>query len=400
MLKKKDQQYIMKGNAIPYGYSGGIPIVAEILDFCKKHIKRLLLVAGIVAGCYLFFAVAFVVVALTMDNRRAGTLPPPELPPEINGGDYNGAYEIPTHFLPPLPPEEIDEGTLFRPAARTNFVMLGVDNIGLADAIMVGTFYRDSGEIRLMSVPRDTYVLLSDTRHAQIRSLGLNIPQQMRINELRSYSGNTWGAQMVVQELNDMLGVELHYYIEVRLPAFKRIVNTIGGVYFTVPRRMYYVDPLDNPPLHIDLQPGYQRLDGQQAEWFVRYRETLPNNDLGRNEHQMQFMKALLQQVFTREALMANPLELARIVIEDVNTNMTLLNAVRYVPYITSINTEAIRTFTMPSELGYKSGVGSVIIPDLKLMHDVINEVFYANIETEPEEEPDSDENGDDDDDA
>ncbi|MCL2498719.1 MAG: LCP family protein [Defluviitaleaceae bacterium] len=347
------------------------------------------MVAGIVAGCYLFFATAFVVVALTVDGRRANPPRLPEPPPNeiVNGNPIETG--LPSHFLSPTPTPEPDDGSFFRPAARTHFLMLGIDNIGvgLADAIMVGTFYRDTGEIKLMSVPRDTYVLLSDTRHAQIRSLGLNLPQQMRINELRAYGGSTWGSQFVMQELSDMLGVSFHYYIEVRLPAFRRIVNAIGGVHFNVPRRMYYFDPDDNPPLHIDLQPGPQLILGQQAEWLVRYRSTYPNGDLGRNQIQMQFMTALLQQALTREAIMSNPLELARIIIEDVNTNMTVMNAVRYLPYITSINTEGISTFTMPGEDGYRRGVGSVFIPDLDRLHDVTHEVFRARTDPQPEDD-------------
>jgi LCP family protein required for cell wall assembly len=247
-----------------------------------------------------------------------------------------------------------------------------------------------------MSVPRDTHIVLTDARYAEIRALGLNPPQQMKLNELRAYGGGLWGSHLVVQELNDMLGVEINYFIEVRLPAFRRIVNTMGGVHFNVPRRMYYFDPEENPPLRIDLQPGPQLLNGQQAEWLVRYRTTLPNNDLGRNEIQMQFMTALLQQVLTRETILSNPFELARIIIEDVNTNMTLLNIARYIPYITSINTNAITTFTMPGEGGYRRGAGSVFIPDLERLHEVTREVFYAHIEIEAE--PEYDEGGADDD--
>ncbi|MCL2605012.1 MAG: LCP family protein [Defluviitaleaceae bacterium] len=378
--------------------AGGLLIYIELLNFCKKHIKRLALVAGIVSACYLFFAAAFVVVALTVDGRRASNPQLPELPPpEIGNGGYTDTGP-PSHFLEPLPPGEPDDGSFFRPPARTNFVLLGIDNIGagLADAIMVGTFYRDSGEVRFMSVPRDTHIVLSDARHTQIRALGLNVPRQMKINELRAYGGGVWGAHLLIQELNDMLGIRLDYYIEVRLPAFRRIVNAIGGVHFNVPRRMYYFDPEENPPLRIDLQPGPQLLMGQEAEWLVRYRETLPNNDLGRNQIQMQFMTALLQQVMTREAIMSNPLELARVIIEDVNTNMTLLNAARYLPFITSINTEGISTFTMPGTDGWRSGAGSVFIPDLEKLHEVTREVFYAHIETEPEQEEDDD--GDDND--
>jgi LCP family protein required for cell wall assembly len=389
MLKKKSQHYIIKDKND--GVEGMV-IFHDMLNFYKRHIKRLILVAGIVAGGYLFFATAFVVVALTVDGRRAGNLELPNVPPGVSQNGENGLGELPSHFLPSLP-TDIDDGSLFRPPARTHFILIGLEDLApLADAIMVGTFYRDSGEIRLMSVPRDTHIVISDTRHAQIRELGLNIPHQMKLTELHSYAGRTWGPQLVMQEVGDMLGVTFHHYVVVQLPAFRRIVDAIGGVQFNVPRRMYYYDYCTG--FTIDLQPGMQPIDGVMAEQLVRFRG-YSNADLGRNAVQMDFMKALLQQTLTREAIMNDPLRMIRIIIEDVRTNFTIMDAVRFLPYITSTSADKVSTFTMPGTDGFRRGLGSVFLPDLERLHDVAFEVFYANTELpEPHEddnEPDED---------
>ncbi|MCL2187404.1 MAG: LCP family protein [Defluviitaleaceae bacterium] len=345
------------------------------------------MVAGIVAGSYLILATAFVMVALAMDNRRIGDLQLSPPAGEIVNSEYD-TNPVPEHFLTPPVIENEDTGSLWRPPARTNFIMLGIDNLQLADAIMVGTFYRDTGEVRLMSVPRDTYIVLSDARHAQIRALGLNMPQRMKLNELRSFGGSTWGAQLVAQELSDMLGVTFQYHVEVRLPAFRRVVDAIGGVYFTVPRRLFYVDPCQD--LVIDVPAGHQRLNGTLAEGLVRYRG-YGNADLGRNSVQMDFMTALLNQVLTREAIMNNPLELLSTVIQEVSTNMTIPSMVRYLPYITSASADRVYTFTMPGVGGYRRGAGSVFLPDLATLHDVTREVFFANAEDTPAYEDEAD---------
>jgi LCP family protein required for cell wall assembly len=360
----------------------------EIIEFCKAHIKRLFMVAGLVAVCYLCVAAAFVVVALAMDNRRATRLQLGEAPPEMTNGE-NGERNIPAHFLTPPPFSEPDEGTLFRPPMRTNFVMMGIDNFSLADAIMVGTFYRDTGEIRLMSVPRDTYVRLSDSRHRQIMDLGLNIPQQMKLNEMRSWGTATWGPNLIMQELTDMFGVPFHFYVEVRLTAFRRIVDNIGGVYFNVPRRLYYIDPCQD--LVIDVPAGNRRLTGIQAEGLVRYRATYASGDLQRNQVQMEFMAALFSQLLTREAIMNNPLGLVETVITETRTNATIADALRFLPFISSASADKVTTFTMPGEDGYRRGAGSVFIPCPEKMHEVAWEVFFANIEIPEEEEPEAD---------
>jgi LCP family protein required for cell wall assembly len=357
--------------------SGGLLIFYKFIGFYKTHIKRIVLAALIFAGIYLFFAAAAVVLALTVDARRGSDLRLPDPPPTVGNGN-NNERDLPSHFLTPPLFSGDDEPSTLRPAARTNFIILGIDNFSLADVIMVGTFYRDSGDIRFMSVPRDLYITLSDIRHAQIRELGLNIPQQLKVNELRSYGGSAWGTQLIMQELSDMLGVQFHYHLEVRLPAFRRIVDAIDGVYFNVPYHLFYEDPFQD--LIIDVPAGFRRLDGALAEGLIRYRG-YDNADLGRINVQMQFMTAVLTQLMTREAIMNNPLELARIIIEDVNTNMTVMGLLRYLPYITSASTDRIKTFTMPGTDGYRRGAGSVFLPCPDRLFDVTWEVFYANIE-------------------
>jgi len=361
-----------------------------LLHFFKMNIKRLLTVAGIVAGCYLFFATAFVVVALAVDGRRVEDLQFPPASGEVGNGE-NADNPLPAHFLSPPTYVENDEATLFRPAARTNFVLLGLDLGRRADAVMVGTFYRDSGEVRLMSVPRDLYIVLTAARHGQIRDLGLNVPGQLKLTNLNAYGGSVWGPQLILQEMSDLFGVTFHYVVEVRLPAFRRIVDTIGGVYFTVPRRLFYEDPCQN--LVIDVPGGHRRLNGVQAEGVVRYRG-FANADLGRNRMQMDFMQALISQALTRENIMSNLVDYARIVIEDVNTNMTIPGMFRYLPYITATSADKITTFTMPGTDAYRRGVGSVFLPCLDTLHEVAWEVFFANIEpeSEPEPEPEPDE--------
>jgi LCP family protein required for cell wall assembly len=302
-------------------------------------------------------------------------LPPDE--PGFGFYDDNGEHdgELPGWFLTPPVIEPNDDGTRLRPATRTNFLLMGIDHGSLADAIMVGTFYRDTGDIHIMSVPRDTHVVFSDARLAQLRQQGLNLPQQLKMSELRSRGGGVWGPQLVKQQVSEMMGVHFHYYVEVRIPAFRRIVDAIGGVYFNVPRRLFYQDLYNTPPTLIDVPAGHRRLTGVQAEGLVRYRG-YSNADLGRNAVQKDFMVALLQQLMTRDALLNDPWELIRIVLDDTSSNMTLLNMGRYLLYLPPLRPLGeIRTFTMPGEAAWRNDV-SVFLPNLNLLHDVANEVF------------------------
>jgi len=352
-----------------------------VRNFPKRLIKKSLLIAGAITAGSLFLAVIGVISLLVVDGRSA---PPPEPPPSPTpavASEYNDAM---TNNLAEEEDDdeiEIDEGSFLRPPARTNFLIVGLDEQNLTDTILVGCFYRDTGDIRFMAVPRDMYTRLPDHRLQQMRGEGLRPPTTMKINAVRAHGGRN-GMYYLQHQLGEMLGVEFHYFVEVRLDAFRRIVDAIGGVYFDVPVRMHY-NPEDQP-LHIDLHPGHQLLNGAQAEGLVRFRG-FRTGDLGRNETQVAFMTAMISQVLTREAIMSEPLTMISVVINDVNTNIGL-DVMRYIPYISRMSTDRITTFVMPGRGQYIGGI-SWFIPDASRVADVVNQVFYAEIQGEIEED-------------
>lgn len=58
-------------------------------------------------------------------------------------------------------------------------------------------------------------------------------------------------------------------YGAIQIPAFKRLVDAVGGVEVYVPQNYHYDDPTQN--LYIHLEKGTQLLNGKQAEGLVRF---------------------------------------------------------------------------------------------------------------------------------
>ena len=350
---------------IPTILGAGIISWKRFLD--GQFVKRLLIVGGSIAGVYLLLAVVVTVVLVAREDSVR--------PPSLAEGsqivvNFVGNNDEELDFVEPLV-EEDDSGFL-RPPARTNFMFVGLDNNLLADAIMVGTFYRDSGDIRLMSIPRDMYTVIPEHRLTQMRADGLRPPTRLKINEMRSFGGRTHGIYYLKDQLGEMLGVQFNYYVEVELAAFRRIVDAIGGVEMYIPQRLFYEDPYQN--LFINVPAGMQRLDGRMAEGVVRFR-SFPTGDLMRNQMQMEFMNQLIRQTLTREAIMNNPLEMINIVLNDVATNVGM-EMVRYLPYLPNVTADGISTFTLPGHGARRHGL-SFFIPDAANLSYVVNQVFY-----------------------
>ena len=86
-----------------------------------------------------------------------------------------------------------------------------------------------------------------------------------------------------------LTGLHINYLITLDFHAFKQIVDHLHGVYMNVDRR-YYIPP-NTGVSAINLQPGYQKLDGAQALSYVRYRHT--DSDIYRTGRQQLFLDAL-----------------------------------------------------------------------------------------------------------
>ncbi|MCL2527452.1 MAG: LCP family protein [Defluviitaleaceae bacterium] len=351
----------------------------NLLPVIKKEIKKILLIAGAITAGTLFLSTIGVITMLVVDGRSSPPPPPPTpTPAAIAALPYNDIEED-TSLLPDEDDEvyEPDEGGFLRPPARTNFLLIGLDDRNLADAIMVGCFYRDTGDIKLMAVPRDMYTRLPSHRLEQMQAEGLRPPSTMKINAVRNHGGRN-GTYYLKQQLGEMLGVEFDYYVEVTLAAFRRIVDAIGGVYFDVPVPMIY-NPNDQE-LFINLFPGHQRLDGAAAEQFVRFRN-FPTGDLARNESQIDFMTALISQVLTRDAIMNEPMTMINIVLNDVRSNIGL-DVIRYIRYIGNMSGDSITTFVMPGRGAYLGGI-SWFLPDAQRVPDIVNQIFYAEVQAD-----------------
>ena len=112
-----------------------------------------------------------------------------------------------------------------------------------------------------------------------------------KLNEAYLYCG----AVGTLRSVQALTGLDINYLITVNFAAFKQMVAKAGGVYIDLERRYFNDQTGPGGYAAIDLHPGYQKLSGQQALDYARYR--YGDNDLFRNLRQQVFLKAFKQQV-------------------------------------------------------------------------------------------------------
>lgn len=148
------------------------------------------------------------------------------------------------------------------------------------DSLMLAQF-RPDGQLRLLSIPRDTWTDVPGAGWGKIN--GANVHG---------------GPEMVKAAVQSLTGVPVDGYVFLAVSALRDLTNAVGGVTVDVEKAMKYDDNAGR--LHIDLQPGRQRLSGEQMEGYLRFRKD-NTGDLGRVGRQQEFLSAVA-------AKMKNPL--------------------------------------------------------------------------------------------
>ena len=165
-----------------------------------------------------------------------------------------------------------------------NILVSGLDDDnGGSDTNILVHFDAINKKIALVSLPRDTLL------HNEYKNNKLNF----------AYAKG--GTELLMSEIENLLGVPVDFYVTVNLKGFIALVDQIGGVDFDIPCDMDYDDPYQD--LHIHFQKGPRHLSGQEAMEVVRFRHNNDNTgyggrqDLGRIDTQQAFLKAVAKQL-------------------------------------------------------------------------------------------------------
>ena len=244
------------------------------------------------------------------------------------------------------------EVELIKARDKKTVLIMGVDkrkdDVGRSDTLMIATIDPRLDQATLLSIPRDTRV--------KIRGRGYD-----KINAAYAYGGVT----LTESTVENFLGVDIDYYVEIDTSSFVKIIDALGGVDIDVEKRMYYEDAWDDDGgLVIDLYPGQQHMDGKTAVTYVRYRDT--EGDIGRVKRQQAFMKACLEKLMSAQIVPRIP-KIAREVMEAVRTDMTLREMLELAGALKEAATNGVEADMVPGYPIYIEDV-SYWIPDVELM--------------------------------
>lgn len=236
-----------------------------------------------------------------------------------------------------------------------NFLVLIKEASGLnTDTIIIANYNPTSKQISLLTIPRDTKP--GNESSYKINSLySIGLKKYENKKGLSPTQSKHKAIEYTAQAISNITNISIDYYIYLEIDIIKEIVDRLGGVYFDIPADLKYTDPTQN--LYIDLKKGYQLLDGDKTEQFLRFRKSnsrassewkkyYDGSDLKRTEMQIKFVNELIQQ---KVNLLQLPtlIPIIKYAFENVITNFSLSDTLSLVSAFTESSKPSMNTFKL-----------------------------------------------------
>ena len=239
-------------------------------------------------------------------------------------------------------------------------LLVGVDKNGnddntdftRTDTIMLISADTKTGEMELMSIPRDSRVKIRDKFD--------------KVNHAHAFGG----IELTMQTLRQFLGLDIDYYVQVNYQALINIVDALGGVDYDVP------EGINIHKGKVKINPGPNHLDGNEVMWYLRTRNIYNNGDIGRVNTQQAFVKAMVDEMVKKSKDM-NLMTFISNYIKYVKTNLPMSAMLDLAGHINSFSSDKMSTHTVPGMEQTINGT-SYWIPDYDKTWQIVDD-SYSN---------------------
>lgn len=234
-------------------------------------------------------------------------------------------------------------------------------NDGLTDMILYVHFNNETGELKMLQIPRDTMVTTDPS-----------VSSNYRINGIAKTQGSDGNNNMAAlcELVADQYKIPIDGYMTIRLEMLVQLVDLFGGIELYVPQDMDYEGS--------HLSQGYQTLNGAACEFLLRTRHIYPDGDIGRLNMQRQFYAALFRKLKS----IGNIWDVARLapaVLNYMETDLSASQLVSFAVSLLNVDSSKIMICQMPVKMGAQYKGLSVVYAARQEDADILNQYFREN---------------------
>ena len=315
---------------------------------------------------------------VTVAPEATVTQAPPAAPPETSAAPVEPTPE-PT--ATPISEAELEGmADLSFMKNRVNILVMGIDrsvervesNSFRSDTIILVTVNFKTGDVDMITFPRDSYVKLYDKDGLLIDELD----PFNKINEAFSRGGmmKHGGYQSEMNTVSRLIGgIPVSYYVSFDMNAVKEIVDAMGGVDYEVDIDVY----MNGRELH----PGLQHLDGQAVLDYCRQRKG--SSDTARADRQQRMLMAIFEQMKSTGQI-ANIPKIYKAVSDCIDTDLSFEQICSLSLIAVRMDSEQLNRHMVKGKFAslYQRDVWLVDAEELKTL---IKDVFNADVIIDPE---------------
>lgn len=264
-----------------------------------------------------------------------------------------------------------------------NILLLGVDSRDMdnidgagADAIMILSIKEETGEVKLMSVYRDTYLKFGDT------------DTYGKITDANRYGG----PQMMISSLNQAMDMNISRFVVVNFKAVADLVDAVGGITVDVQEEeiqqlnKYTIQTAENigkKTYKLVEAAGEQKLEGVQAVSYGRIRKGV-GDDFKRTER----MRTVLSLVFEKlKTMSVGELDdMLDMMLPQVKTNLSNSDMLGLASRLIDFNIKSGAGWPYHVTGGYIDGISYVFPDDLLTNTKELHEKMFGQENYEPTE--------------
>lgn len=161
---------------------------------------------------------------------------------------------------------------------------------GQADIMLLAHIDPAKHDVTFISIPRDTLIAMPDWN--------VPIPKIKTVFPLGLQLSPQQGPLMEMKAVSQLTGLPIHQYIVTDFQGFADAIDAVGGIWIDVKARLY--DPYYSG---VNLSPGWQTLNGQQALAFIRVRQNQAGNDYRVDDFQRQRAEIQVLEILKHKLL-------------------------------------------------------------------------------------------------
>ncbi len=239
-------------------------------------------------------------------------------------------------------------------------------NDGMTDMILYVHFNNETGEMKMLQIPRDMMVTTDPS-----------VSGNYRINAVAKTQGSDGNNNMAAlcELVADQLKVPIDGYVTIRLEMLTELVDLFGGVEIYVPFDVDYAS-LGLGDSYIPA--GYQTLKGDAMEFLLRARKIYPDGDIGRLNMQRQFYAALFRKLKS----IGNIWDVAKLtpaVLNYMETDLSASQLISFAVSLLNVNSNNIMICQLPVISGPMYNEQALVYPARQEDADILNQYFREN---------------------